>query len=33
MMASSFGGAVINSGEMDMTLDDTGLAKAGGRGV
>ncbi len=33
MMASALGCAVINSGEWDMTLDDTGLAKAGGRGV
>ena len=33
MIASSLGCAVINSGEMDMTLDDTGFAKAGGRSV
>jgi hypothetical protein len=33
MMASALERAVINSGEWDMTLDDTGLAKAGGRGI
>jgi hypothetical protein len=33
MMAASPGCALINSGEIDMMRDDTGLAEAGGRGV
>ena len=33
MIASTLDRAAISSGERDMVRDDTGLAKAGGRGV